>query len=448
MTILKPKASVLLPTLMKFYLVVLGILVLRLKSVHLLQCSASFGLSIPTMCRVSGGSVNADEDLQISNANPIAVTTLTFDSTSFTSIPRNTFRNFPKVTLLYISKNNLETLTEDSFQGATSLTNLAFWDTKITAIPDGVFKLCTALKQLRIHNNPMSEITGRPFLGLNTLQLLELTDMLLSTFDSAVLADLEALEKIKINNCSLTYISSDFFANNPKLTDIDISGNNIATIESEAFDMLKGLQNLNVAYNMITSLYTSFAQTVVANHNELKSLSIGSSTVSLNVMNNKLTHITCEDNLKMKLFYASKNRLSKIMCVRKMTSVLVLNLDSNRLVRLNKNIFSGLVNITNFDISFNPRLKLGTAMISNMKNLKQIKVDRLASGYKSLRTNLPKLYAIYLTTRNWDCSRVTRVANVLNTQQIYMFFNNFTMDRSNFKCHLNSYEVSFFNVTR
>lgn len=410
-----------------------------------LQCSSSLGFSIPTMCRVTGGSIGNDESLQISNANP-NITTLTFSNTAFTQIPLNTFVNYPKVKVFYVTGNNLNSFPPGSFQNALQLTVLFFDSNEITNLPDQTFQSCTSLQRLSINNNPLTIITGRPFQGLDKLIELSFEDLQIQQFDSSVFDDLTSLQTLSMLNCSLTTIDKNFLANNLKVTDIMLSFNQLTTIEDGALTNLKNLNFLDVSYNSLSSLSTSFAKSVSANGNKLNSLHIGSTATRVNINDNMVSKITCDSALSIRFFYATSNYLSKIPCVGKMTNAVMIQIDSNRLAKINRNIFVNLKNVTDFSINDNPKLKIGSKMLASMKSLRDLSVDFLVNGYKNLRALFPKLAFISLTTKNWNCTYLTRVGSVLNGQKIYLEFNNAT-DKGNFKCNLNTWDVSYFNST-
>ncbi|XP_070507793.1 decorin-like [Chironomus tepperi] len=418
-------------------------LLLKTNSADILTCGGSLGFSIPTMCRVSGGSVADDESLQISNANA-NITTLTFSNTNFTSIPKNIFVSFPKIKIFYVTNNNLNRLSSSSFQDSNQLTKLFFSTNDISTIPDQAFSLCTALTQLSIYDNPITTFTGNPFGGLNKLQQLTLEDLQIETFDSSVLQDLPALQILEMKNCSLTSIDADFLSSNVNITDINLNDNDIVTIEAGAFSNLVALNNLDVSYNMLTSLNTAYARTIIADNNKMKSLFIGSNAVSINAEFNLINNVSCDATSSVKFLYLTGNRISRIGFLTKMKSAVLVYLDSNRIRKFNKAVFANLKNVNKIELNDNPGMKLGSKMLASMTNVGTIRVDKFINGYKNLTQMFPNLKMLYLTTRNWSCTQLKSVANVLNEQKIYLYFNNATLDKANFKCQLNTWEVSKF----
>jgi len=431
---------------MKLSTILVLILFLKIYSADILSCSTSLGFSIPTMCRVSGGSVDDGESLQISNANS-NITTLTFSKTNFTSIPANTFINFPKIKVFFVIDNNLNSFPSSSFENAKQLTQLFLSSNQITEIPDQAFSLCTELTQLSIYNNPIKNLDGNPFGGLIKLKQLTFEDLPIESLDSSIFLDLSSLQYFEMENCSLTTIDKDFLGSNINITNIKLYDNDIVTIDPDAFTTLINLNYLDVSYNLLTSLNTVYARTIIADNNKLKSIFIGSNAMSVNVEYNLITNLSCDNTLSIKSFYATGNRLSKIACLKRMTNATSIYLDSNRIGKINKSVFANLKNVTNLELYDNPKLKLGSKMIASMSNLRTLRVDKFINGYKNLSQMFPKLSLLYLTTKNWTCSYLTKVANILNAQKIYLYFNNGTLDKANFKCQLNTWDVSRFNTT-
>lgn len=433
-------------TKMKLITVLVLTLFLKASSADILSCSSSLGFSIPTMCRVSGGSVADGESLQISNANP-NITTLTFTNTNFTSIPKDTFVNFPKVKIFYVISNNLDTLLSSSFQNANQLTQLSFSSNQISTIPNQAFSLCTALTSLTFYSNPITTLSGNPFAGLTKLQYLTFEDIPFNSFDSSIFVDVPALQNLDMTNCSLDSIDKDFLSTNLNITDIKLYDNDIVTIEAGAFNTLVALNYLDVSYNMLTSLNTAYARTIIADNNKLKSIFIGTNALSLNIEFNLITNITCDGISNIKYLYATGNRIAKLAFLRAMPSAVAIYLDSNRIGKINKAVFANLKNVTSIELNDNPRMKLGSKMLAPMSKLGVIRVDKFINGYKNLSQIFPKLGTLYLTTKNWTCSQLTNVANILNAQKIYLNFNNGTLDKANFKCQLNTWDVSHFDRT-
>ncbi|CAG9803727.1 unnamed protein product [Chironomus riparius] len=240
---------------MKIYTVLVLTLFLKTYSADILSCGSSLGYSIPTMCRISGGSVADGESLQISNANA-NITTLSFSNTEFTSIPADTFVKFQNIKVFYVTNNNLKSFYGSSFQNAKQLTQMSLFTNQITAIPNQAFSLCSSLNKLSIYNNPIIDLSESPFAGLTQLQELSLEDLPLESFDSSIFVHLPALEKLDITNCSLRVIDKDFLDSNLNITEIKLYDNDIVTIEDGAFSTLVSLNYLDVSYNLLTSLKT------------------------------------------------------------------------------------------------------------------------------------------------------------------------------------------------
>ncbi|KAG5684580.1 hypothetical protein PVAND_013805 [Polypedilum vanderplanki] len=412
-----------------------------------LQCDVYFGFNIPTNCRITTGSVADGEILQISNNNQ-SIALLTFSNVNFNSIPKNIFVNYPNIKTFYVTDNNLNQLISDDFKNAQKLTTIFIYKNQLKVLNANAFQFCSSLTDLEISTNPITNIVQNAFAGLSNLQQLLLTDLPLSNFNSIVLSDLPALQSLEMRNCSLTIIDKNFFVANKNLSTIDLENNNIDTIENGAFDNLLNIQTLLLNFNQLTTVSTYNAKSFSAEYNLLKSFHIGSLSEGITVQNNFIFSFSCDKTLNVLSFDASNNSISKIPCVAKMVNAFTIDLSSNNIGKVRKTIFANLNKTLTLDIHNNPNMKIGSKILISMTNLRSLSVDFLVNGYKNLKEIHPKLETIYISTEQWTCAHLTKVANTLNDQKIYLDYNNKTLDFFNFKCQLDNFDVSHFNTTR
>lgn len=272
----------------------------------------------------------------------------------------------------------------------------------------------------------------------------KIVNLPLSDFNPDFLNDSPQLQILTIENCSLTSINKNFVSSNLNITTISLKYNKIAVIEEGAFANLFKINKIFLDYNSLTSLPGINCLSLSAQYNLLESVHIHQTTQFFVLDCNFIKKLTCDETLSVRSFGASNNSLSSIPCVGKMTSAYQIYLDGNKLGKIKKTLFSNLTNVTSLSLTGNPKLKIGSKMLSSMKNLNKLKVDWLVNGYKTLKSDCPKLSMIFLTTKNWNCTKLTKIAEILNPQKIYLDFNNKTQDFANFKCQLKNSDVSKF----
>jgi Leucine-rich repeat (LRR) protein len=409
-----------------------------------LQCDSNFGFSIPTSCRIGSGTVITGESINILNADPKVVTTLSLNKVTMTTLPQNIFINFPLVEVFYVSYCELSRLAINDFKNGLKLKDVFFHQTQLQVIPAQIFRLCPNIEKLTFSESPIQRIGKGAFSNLRKLKELVMSNLNLLTYPNNMLANMTALEKITMENCSLKTLPEGFFRNNWNLTKIDFNTNQLESIPDGTFDHLENLDELQLDSNNLLTLSTSKAQKLFAQNNQLQQLHISSKTQTIMVQNNFITKVTCDNDSSVLLAYFSNNSLSNFDCFRDMTKSLNVILDNNKLSKLSAKAFNSLSVLRTLTINGNPSLKATAKMFAPMTTLRNLWVDRLTTGYKNLRQQYPELSMIYLTTRSWNCSYLKQVANVLNTQRIYLRFINEYTDFVNFKCQLKMWDVSKF----
>jgi Leucine-rich repeat (LRR) protein len=388
---------------------------------EILECSSIYGFGISTICRVTSGSVANDEELKISNA-PSNLTTLTFSNVNFEKIPKNVFTIYPKLVNFYNSYNNLNQLTADDFTNAKNLKQVFFYLNALTLVPSRVFEQCSVLEQITLADCPIAEIKEDAFYGLKTLKSLSLSNLPLKNFQPATFKDLTALQILRVENCSLKAITKDFFTYNSALTTVNFFGNNIELVEEGTFEKALNISSVDLSNNQLVTFSSAIIPSVVVNFNLLRNLHIGSQSKSISAESNFINNLTCDENLSARYLYLGNNSLSKLSCIGKMTQMANLQLDYNKIVKINKNIFLNIRNLTSLYIDGNAKLKLSSKVIAPMTQISRLQIDNFVNGYKNLNATFANLRVISINMKTWNCNRVKKVATVLNSQKIYMHF--------------------------
>lgn len=149
-------------------------------------------------------------------------------SSNATVIPSGFFQRFPKLNEVRIS-TGLKTIQEYDFKSSDALTILNLSKNELQVIPKGVFSKATKLAIIELQLNGLTTIEDYAFIGLNSLA------------------------KLRLENNSLTILKERTFAGAPNLDDINLQNNQIQSIEDGAFDLPK-LKNLQLSHNSIRVL--------------------------------------------------------------------------------------------------------------------------------------------------------------------------------------------------
>jgi Leucine-rich repeat (LRR) protein len=342
--------------------------------------------------------------------------------------------------------SDLKQIRINDFKNGLKLRNIFFYKTQIQVVPSQVFRLCKNLDQLTLTTSPIQRIAKGAFGNLRKLNSLVLTELPLITFPSNMLANLTALTELIFEGCNLTTLPSDFFVNNQNLTKVLLKDNKLESLSDEIFDPLERLDVLNLENNNLLKVVTSRAREFLAQNNRIQEIHISAFAGYVNVDNNFIEKITCDNGLNVTLVSFSNNSLTNFNCLRNMAKAFLMSLDNNKFSKLSSKSFTNLRAIRTLKLNGNPELKPTAKMFSPLSLLRELYVDRLTTGYKNLRQQYPDLTMLYLTTRSWNCSFLKQVANTLNTQKIYLRFINEYEDFVNFKCQLKIWEVSKFTT--
>lgn len=127
--------------------------------------------------------------------------------------------------VLKLSKNRLENIDSDVFDGQNSLIKISLDRNKIKNLPDEIFSFTTELQTLRLENNNLKVLSE------NLLQ------------------NLPNLKEFFINDNKIEKLTADTFKNNKNLEILDVSNNKLKFIESQILVGLKSLRKINFGGN-------------------------------------------------------------------------------------------------------------------------------------------------------------------------------------------------------
>lgn len=112
-------------------------------------------------------------------------------------------------------------------------------------------------------------------------------------------------------------------------------------------------------------------------------------------------------------------------CIKDMTNLYSLNLAYNKFTKLAKIAFTKFKNLNYLDLSFNLLKKITPQVFAPANSLRYLYIGKLKS-YNNVKSLLPNLIDLGLTVTTLNCSSIQELANVLNSQQIYLMYNSVT----------------------
>ncbi|CAO1433315.1 unnamed protein product [Diamesa serratosioi] len=388
---------------------------------------------MPSSCVISQHvPIPKDASITFSNMNN-NLTILELSFCMFETIPMNIFVEHPKLTGFRASTNGLKQLQMINFKNANQLSDLTVNYNDMTILKNSTFYYCPNLKELSlIGNENLRSIEVATFKGLTKLLELSITGSKLYGLKNIF----DALPKLTIlyaNNNSLTTINENIFQYNVNLEQIDLSNNEFTELPSSLFDNIKELKTLSLAFNKLHTVSTYRAGEVHLYENLLKSIHITEYTTQVLSYSNFIEKITCDSNLSVTYMHLSNNSLTNMNCIARMDKLTMLFLDQNKFTKLSRQSFIKLQMLIELKLSDNKIMKLSPQMFSPCKKLGFLQVDHFL-GYKGLKKVLPKLSSLFLTTRNWNCAFLTKVAGITKNQSIYLSSNHEFSQFKYFKC--------------
>lgn len=221
---------------------------------------------------------------------------------------------------------------------------------------------------------------------------------------------------------------------------ISLNHNQITVVEDGAFENNKDLVSLDVSYNNLTSIYNiTVGSEINLNYNLLQKLNVSSTFTNLQFIGNMVSSLSCAGSLSMKVLDGSNNYLSNMNCIKKMENLTSLSLSNNKFTQLTKAAFTKLINLEYLEIYNNLIKKLTPSVFKSLIALKQLYVDKL-TVYRNLRSVLPKIEKLGVTSKTWNCTQTQSVADLVNVVNIILSFNE--PDQTGFECQMKMDDIN------
>jgi len=189
---------------------------------------------------------------------------------SLKRLPDRVFWGYKQLTELLITDTDLERLPTHL---PRNLKNLQLFNNKINYIPPGVFdelhelekvyltgnqlnslsvwtfRNNVALQYLHLNDNQLEKIPYGFFDGPYDLKSLDLSRNNMSALDLGIFDELVKLEVLNLSHNKLQWVWSEQFINLTELKELYLNNNNITYLPENSFDNLVNIERLNIAEN-------------------------------------------------------------------------------------------------------------------------------------------------------------------------------------------------------
>lgn len=219
-----------------FYIVLLGAITADIISASALKCKFeknavySYTCIIDKTENVSSGDLLDTEDHLVNKTN---------DHVKMISFSRSTVKELP--TKMFTTFKNVEILD--------------MMDVKLMSWSRDYVKNAKKLKKIWLDKNEISELAENSFMGASgTLKVLVMNGNVLKNINEKALASLVHLTNLDLEDNKLEILKKNVLAPLTDIKEINLKGNQIKTIESRAFEKNIGLELLNLSDNKIEKL--------------------------------------------------------------------------------------------------------------------------------------------------------------------------------------------------
>lgn len=180
---------------------------------------------------------------------------LNLDSNTLVYIPEYAFKNLTSLTILGVSFNYLQTLSENTFYGLGNLEQLYLSYNSIDKIHENAFDHLKKLFFINLNLNRIEALSPRMFINLGDLKYLLISGNSISYFVDYTFTNLAKLTILMFDENRIRSLNSRAFSRHENLTYIAADSNMIIEIEENFFDSFPNLMSFSGFDNLCFNGY-------------------------------------------------------------------------------------------------------------------------------------------------------------------------------------------------
>ncbi len=268
-----------------------------------------------------------------------------------------------KILQLGLVKNELTIIRDSYFKNLYSMTDLDLSENKIAVIQPFSFIYLNQLRNLKIQRNFLRELDNRTFAGLSNLRLLHLDENMLKVLDGSMINNLSSLLALHIRFNQIKFIHKGTFQYLPLTEDIRLPFQKIWHLNPYTFSNMPSVIQVTIEGNVLKLQWTKIYNFTFSNLAKLRYLHIYvnqlnqiellsffnfSSLLVLDLSDNRPKNLENRQNFILDLkshlrLNSSRNMIDRIEeGFFKHSNIEELNLNSNRVNKLERGTFEGL----------------------------------------------------------------------------------------------------------
>ena len=177
---------------------------------------------------------------------------LILDGNRLKTVKRMTFSHLPKLKSLYLRRNQIEAIHNESFDGLSELTILELDKNRLKTVSHRMFSNLSHLEKLSLSQNQLETIPNDVFDGLDKLHFLDLSNNGLKTVSHSMFSHLSRLWHLELDHNQLETIPDDTFIGLGQLTYLELSNNRLTSLNATVVSSLSELIGLKLRDNQLT----------------------------------------------------------------------------------------------------------------------------------------------------------------------------------------------------
>ncbi|XP_031633871.1 uncharacterized protein LOC116347433 [Contarinia nasturtii] len=185
------------------------------------------------------------------------------DSSKIVNIGSSFIHRFPKLRIINLSNDMINTLQFQYVKNTESMTVQTFNASKnsLSTMPDSMFRCMPKLTKIDFSRNKIKNIGSTVFDGGAELTELNLSNNILTNLKRDTFSALINLEKLDLSTNRIQRIDNGFFVNNPKLKHLILKENPVKRFDFNAFTAaVKSVIELKVEWNEVELIDISCPQ--------------------------------------------------------------------------------------------------------------------------------------------------------------------------------------------
>lgn len=285
-------------------------------------------------------------------------------------VPSKAFKTFKNIKSISLHTHNGDWSTinlefnSDSFMGLNELRELNLAHNNIWNLPSDIFCPLNSLKQLNLSNNHINDISQVGFTMSSVNPTAEIKQYNLK--GSSTKSCNGALELLDLSYNNLMNIPNSCFSSLKSIIILRLDSNQISMLDDNSFEGLNSVQLVNLTNNRLLAIPPELFNST----KELRQLYVGHNTLAVLApgLFENLKHLEVLDLSYNELTSDWINRDTFIGLIR----LVVLNLNNNKLSKIDKLVFRELYNLQSLNLESNAIEVIAPNAFSDLKNLHEL----------------------------------------------------------------------------